>query len=815
MNFHRFATTLSAVALALAVLSSPLCAPTALAQVSVLTDKYDNTREGLNSAESLLSATNVTSNQFGKLSTFNVDGYIQAQPLYMYGLSINGGTHNVVFVATLNNSVYAIDADSGAQLWQINLGIPVPSITEACSGVTGFNQIGILSTPVIDSSTNTMYLTSKTYGTGTGPAAYSLHALDVTTGLEKFNGPATITASSGTLTFTPLQYIQRPALLLSSGTVYLGFGSNGCDLNARGWLLAYSAANLQQQPAVMTMQPDNSYGSSLWQAGVGPAADSNGNVYLSTANGLFNYSANDLGDSVLKLSLNGTGGFIVDDSFTPFDQANMAANDLDLGSAGPILLPYQTGSNTPNLMVASGKDADIYLINADSMGGYNPTDNSQIVQYIPNALAGELFGAPLYWNNFVFFLAHQDYLRSYSLSINSGISALSTSPFAKTVGKLTTQGLPVISAEGNSNGIVWLVRNVKGIPLLSAYDATTLFLLYDSGMAAGGRDTLGTIGHTATPTVANGKVFAGTQTQLVTYGLFPAIAASGGNGQTGAAGITLPIALSITASNPYTRAPVPNVSVTFSDGNKGGVFGTPTVTTDVNGQASTTYTLPKTTQTVTITASSPGYATALFTATVVAGPVANLSLISGGKQSGTVGTTLPAPLVVKAKDSYGNLVINAPISFSDGLGGTFFPNPGNTGSNGETSVVYTLPTKAKTVTVTASNGNVSLKITESALAGPPSQVNIVQGNNQSAHIHNKLPKSLIVSVTDQYLNGLAGLTVNFTDNGAGGSFSNAAPVTGTTGQASTTYTTPSVTGTVTIDATYGTLPPAVFTETVD
>jgi Bacterial Ig-like domain (group 1)/PQQ enzyme repeat len=814
MIYHRFATALGAVVLgALVTLSSPALLPGASAQVSVLTNKYDNARDGLNSSESLLSLGNVTSSQFGKLNTFNVDGYIQAQPLYMYGLSINGGTHNVVFVATMNNSVYAIDADTSAQLWQVNLGTPVPSATEGCSGVTGFNQIGILSTPVIDPATNTMYLTAKTYGTGSGPAAYSLHALDVTTGLEKFGGPVSITATIGTLTFTPLNYIQRPGLLLSNGNVYLGFGSNGCDLNARGWIFAFSASNLSQV-AVTTMQPDNSYGSSIWQSGVGPAADSSGNLFLSTANGVFNFTANDLGDSVLKMSV-GPKGFSLEDSFTPFDQANMASNDLDLGSAGPILLPTQTGSTTPDLLVASGKDADIYLINRDNMGGYNPSGNTQIVQYLPTALLGELFGSPLYWNNFVYLLAHQDYLRSYSLSTDgSGVTSLSTNPVAKTVGKLTTFGLPVISANGNTNGIVWLVRSVSGVPKLSAYDAITLFLLYDSGQAAGGRDTLGTIGHFATPIVANGKVFAGTQTQLVTYGLFPAIVPTTGNGQTGNAGTTLPVSLTITANNPYTGLPISGVPVTFSDGGKGGIFSNPSGTTDSNGQVSTTYTLPKTPQTVTITVTSSGYAPATFTETGVLGPLATITTVSGGKQSGTVGTTLPSPIVVKAKDAVGNAIPNVSITFSDGLGGTFSPNPGITGSNGQASVTYTLPTVAKTITVTASNGSITDKITESALPGPATSINIVQGNNQTAHVHNLLPKSLIVSVTDQYLNGIAGLTVTFTDNGAGGTFSNTMPVTNSAGKVTVTYTTPSVPGTVTITASYSTLTPATFTETV-
>ena len=809
MHFSRLPrpTTVFAVAM-LALTCMVADFPQAMAQVNVLTNKMDNARTGQNTSETLLSISNVNSAQFGKLFASAVDGYIQAQPLYMSALSVNGSTHNVVFVATLHNSVYAFDADSGTQLWQINLGPTVPSTIEGCSGVTGFNEIGILSTPVIDPTTNTLYVTAKTYVGNI--AAYSLHALDVTTGLEKFGAPVDISATVGTLTFSALKHIQRPGLLLSNGTLYLAFGSNGCDFNARGWLYAYSATNLQQL-AVMVMQPDNSYGSSIWQGGVGPAADDAGNIYLSTANGVFNFGAFDLGDSVLKLSL-GSGAFAVNDTFTPFDQANMAANDLDLGSGGVTLLPTQSGTSQKNLLVTSAKDQDIYLINRDNLGGYNPIDNSQIPQYIPTALAGEFFGNPVYWNNTVFFLAHQDYLRSYSLSVSSGNPQLT--PVTQTTGKLTTIGLPVVSSNGSSNGIVWLVRNVKNVPLLSAYDASRLFLIYDSGMATGGRDTLGTIGHFATPTVANGKVFAGTQTQLVAYGLFPQINATAGSGQTGNAGSTLPVALTVLASNPYTGVPIPGVTVTFSDGGKNGTFSNPIATTDSNGQASTTYTLPNLPQTLTITASSPGYAPATFTEQDNVGPVAILTVVSGGKQTGTVGTTLPLPLVVKAKDAVGNVVPGASVSFTDGFGGTFSPNPAVTASNGQASTTYTLPTLAKSLTVTASVGSVIVRISAQALAGPPALVNIVQGNNQSAHPNNKLPKALIISVTDQYGNGLTGLTVNFTDNGAGGSFSVANPVTAAGGKASTIYTTPPATGTVTINATYSTLAPAVFAESV-
>ena len=805
----------------LAVTSGLAVMPQAAAQVNVLTNKMDNSHTGQNISETRLTTSNVNSNMFGKLFAFNVDGYVQSQPLYMSALSVNGVAHNVVFVATQHDSVFAIDADTGLQLWQASFINPaagittVPAQAEGCNNVTGFNELGIVSTPVIDPSTGTLYVTAKTQEIVAGhyTYVYRLHALDVTTGLEKLGGPVQITGQIGSLTFTPLNQIQRPGLLLSNGTLYLGFGSNGCDFNARGWLFAYGASNLQQI-AQMTTQPDNSYGSSIWQGGVGPAADSAGNVFFSTANGSFNFSTQDFGDSVLKVSL-GTNTLSVADYFTPFDQANMAATDLDLGSGGVTLLPTQ-GSNTPNLLVTSGKDADIYLINRDNLGLYNPTNNDQIPQYLPAALSGELFGSPVYWNNTVYFLAHQDYLKAYSLGVNSSNhSVLSTTPVAQTNVKLTNIGFPVVSANGTSNGIVWVVRSVKGVQLMSAFDAVHLVLLYDSGMAAGGRDSLGAIGHSATPIVANGKVYAGTQTQLVSYGLFPEVNAVTGGGQTGYAGTTLPIPITVKATNPYTGAPIPGVTVTFGDAGKKGTFSNPTAVTDSNGQASSTYKLPNLPQTLTLTVSAPGYSSATFTEQDNVGPVASLSVASGSKQVGTVGTTLPLPIVIRAKDAVGNLVPGATVAFTDGTGGTFSPNPAITDSTGQATTSYTLPTVAKSLTVTASVGSIKTTAAEQSNAGPATAMTIVQGNNQTAHVNTKLAKALIVSITDQYQNGIPGLTVTFTDNSAGGTFSTTTPITNNHGQASVTYTTPASTGTVNITATYSTLPPAQFTETVN
>jgi hypothetical protein len=291
-----------------------------------------------------------------------------------------------------------------------------------------------------------------------------------------------------------------------------------------------------------------------------------------------------------------------------------------------------------------------------------------------------------------------------------------------------------------------------------------------------------------------------------------ALTATAGNNQTGGTGTVLPTALTVLASS--NGNPVAGVSVTFSDGGAGGSFGTPVAITGSNGTASTTYTLPSTAKTVTISATSSGYTSATFTETA-AQLVATLTVVSGGKQIGTVGTTLPLPIVLKAKDSLGKVVVGASIAFSDaGLGGTFSPNPAITGSNGQASTTYTLPTVAKSITVTGSNGSVSVRVTEQAVPGPATAINIIQGNNQTAHPNNKLAKALIVSVTDQYGNGISGLTVNFTDNGAGGTFSTTTPITNAAGKATVIYTTPAQTGTVTITASYSSLTPVNFTETV-
>jgi len=321
--------------------------------------------------------------------------------------------------------------------------------------------------------------------------------------------------------------------------------------------------------------------------------------------------------------------------------------------------------------------------------------------------------------------------------------------------------------------------------------------------------TLPATAQTVTITASSSGYSSATFTETASV---QALTATAGNNQSGMVSTSLPTALTILATS--NGSPVSGVSVAFSDGGAGGVFGTPVATTNGSGNASTTYTLPATVQTVTITAISSGYTSATFTETSTPS-VTSITLVSGGKQTGTVGTALPLPFVVRAKNSSGKTVSGAPISFTDGgVGGSFSPNPATTGSTGQASTTYTLPKTVKNITATGTDGSVSVVVTAKSVVGPPSSLTISSGNNQSANRNTKLTKNLVVSLKDQYGNPISGVTVTFTDNGAGGIFSTTTPVTTTAGLASVSYTTGSTSGTVTISASTSTLGPLNFTETV-
>lgn len=687
-------------------------------QVNVVTYHNDVARTGLNPSETILSPANVKTGSFGFLFNQSVDGIVVGQPLYLSNILIPGlGTHNVVYVTTLHDSVYAFDADSNsgsnaAPLWQVNFTNPAAGITTAsgtalpCQGTTFYQEAGIVSTPVIDPNSGTLYVIAKTNENGT--VFHRLHALDITTGQEKANSPvaivATFTANNGTaVKFNSLHAMNRPALLLNNGIVYAAFGSNGCNDSAYGWVIAYDATTFQQV-GVFNAAPGKGL-ASIWQSGSGPSADGNGSIYVSTAEAHFtgNVGGQDYGMSVLKLN-QGPDTLTLSDYFTPYNQASLSNADLDVSSCGTVVLPDQPGS-VPHILVASGKEGTVYLLNRDNLGQYNSSGDIQIVQAMPSAV-GAMFSTPVYWNSTVYFAGNFHPIQAFSL--RGGL--LATPPVAKSV-TMPGAHAPTISANGNVNGILWAISGTT----LNAFDATTLKMLYNSNQA-GTRDRLPPIAHFVTQTVANGKVYVGTQQNLTVYGLLHQLKAVAGNEQTVSVNTTLPVPVQVQAVDPYTAQPVPGVTVTFSDGGKAGVFGSPTATTDSSGLASTTYSFYKVARTVTITASSPGLPSALFTETGTPAAPKWLLIVSGNYQTALVNTMLPSALVTKIADQYSNGVPGLTVSFSDGTaGGTPSRTSVATDILGHASVNYATPANAGTITITASTpGLISKNFSETA-----------------------------------------------------------------------------------------------------
>ncbi len=376
----------------------------------VYTHKYDNTRQGANLSETILTPQNVNSTTFGKLTTFTTDGYIFGQPLIVPNLTVNGASHNVVYVATEHDSVYAFDADGTTTtfLWKVNFLVNgATTVPQADVGSTIFPEIGITSTPVIDPSTSTIYVVAETKESGN--YFHRLHALDLATGAEKPGSPVTIQASvpgtgggavNGQIAFTSKTHLQRPALTLYNGMVLIGFGSQGDNNTWHGWMLAYDAATLQQKWQ-FNVTPNGSAGA-IWMSGGGFAVDAQGGIYFISANGTFGTGA-DYGDSFVRMNSAGQ----VADSFTPDTQATLEANDGDLGAGGAMILPDQPGAH-PHLIVGAGKDTNIYLVDRDNMGGFDSSSNNQIVQELQSALTGESRSQPAYWNGFVYFSAFGD-----------------------------------------------------------------------------------------------------------------------------------------------------------------------------------------------------------------------------------------------------------------------------------------------------------------------------------------------------------------------------------------------------------------------
>jgi len=507
----------------------------------VLTWHNDVGRTGQDLYETILTPQNVNMGSFGKVFSFPVDGSIFAQPLYVPNLVIaDQGMHNVVFVVTENDSVYAFDADglSTGPLWQISLIDAANGITTVPTTVQEsiYPTIGITSTPVIDPASGTIYLLARSIEQGT--YVQRLHALDWSTGAEKFGGPVSIQATSasskGTINFDP-SGMQRAALLLENGVIYIGWATS-----EHGWVMAYNAQTLTQIAALNTT-PNGSLGG-VWMSGGGLAADSQGYVYAATGDGLFDFNTNgvDDGDSLLKLN----SSLQIVDYFTPSDQSCRKTADLDLASGGMIILPPQPGA-FPDLIVIGGKGgtpcdlfgstyaAPIYLLNENSLGGYNAFQDTSL-QSVAGAPEG-YFSSPGYWQGpngtyiYISGTTNQqkgtgDYMKMYSLTNGQ----LSTAPIAQSSNIFTNGNTPSISANGATAGIVWSIARQERLAaqppkkpaILFAYDATNIGTTLYTSAQAGTRDQAGTESKFMVPTIANGRVYVGTQTELDVYGLF-------------------------------------------------------------------------------------------------------------------------------------------------------------------------------------------------------------------------------------------------------------------------------------------------------
>ena len=605
------------LSLTASLLTAFLGLPTAHAQTSVTTQHYDIARTGANTNETILTPSNVNISSFGKLFSYPVDGYVYAQPLYVAGVTLGAGTlqagttHNVAFVVTEHDTVYAFDADNNSgpnanPLWSVSLigagENTVPSNDLSCADIVP--EVGISSTPVIDLSTNTIYVVAKTTVNDT-TFIQRLHALDLKTGQEKLGGPVTLSASvsgngsgssAGVLNWDPKWQLSRASLLLLNGIVYIGTGSH-CDNGPwHGWLLAYNASTLRQTGVWCSSA--NSLGSGIWGGGLGLAADvpagkPYGRLFLATGNGTYdavapNYTnAMDYGDSILKLDLNNgvptmnSNGTVVGDAFTPHGQANLNNIDGDQGSGAPILLP--------NSMLAQvGKSGILYILNRENLGGYNPNNTKDPGEA---ATIGGVWGGPAYWNGHLYVWGQADHLKAFSFT-NGVLSANPTSTSNETAGPAfaTYSPTPAISANGSANGIVWslVTDNAKtqGRAILYAHDASNVaHLLYSSGVTGSEsnftRDNPGLSVKFVVPTVINGKVYAGMESQLSVFGLL--------NGNTQAA---------TPAISPASQSFNSSFQVTITDSTQGAsIYYTTDGSTPTT--ASTQYTAPFTVSTTT------------------------------------------------------------------------------------------------------------------------------------------------------------------------------------------------------------------------
>jgi hypothetical protein len=558
---------------------------------SVLTYHNDNSSSGVNSSETVLTPANLTTTKFAKLYSMTVDGQVFAQPLYVPGVTVTGGLHagkhNLVIAATANDTLYAIDADSGTLVWQTSFlasGLPgATSINALPWQDTATNLvnpvIGIIGTPVIDGTTNMLYVAAVTKQiinnvTSNPSYVYALYQVDLTNGSANnanivsttiigdtaYNGttytfrtnndPAaaqdpfvfgtgdnfvTVNGTSRVY-FNALREMDRCGLILSGGTIYIAFASHGDASPYHGWLIGINESS-KAITSVCNLTPNGGLGG-IWNSGGTPVVDSSGYVYVMTGNGTFDGNntsgitglnaqnmpaKGDYGDSIVKLAPDGTTssgnqnltgwGMKVMDYFSPFNNQNLSSNDSDVGSGGIVLLPASAGSTThQNLIVGSGKQGNIYLVDCNNMGGYSTSDH--VVQ--SQIAIGPAFDTPAFFNGVLYYFGEGDDGKAFAIANAS----MSTTPLSTS----STVGFPgctpSISANGTTNAIMWVIDFSATATTLCAYSPTAMGApLWTSALASGSRDALGAGVHFATPTIADGHVFVGTNNSLVIYGL--------------------------------------------------------------------------------------------------------------------------------------------------------------------------------------------------------------------------------------------------------------------------------------------------------
>ena len=521
-----------------------LLAQASFGQTNVLTYRNDSMRTGQNVSETVLTPANVQFETFGLRFSYPVDGLVDAQPLVVSGLTIANGTHNVVFAATENDSVYAFDANTGATYWKVSVvgAGETPSDPHNCTNV--IPTIGITSTPVIDLQSGphgTIYVVGMTKD-ASGGYHHRLHALDITTGAEEFGGPTEIQAtypgtgansSNGSVVFNPAQYKERSALTLANGVIYTAFASH-CDNGIYGsWTMGYNETTLAQT-SVLSFTPNGSDGG-IWGSGGGVSADSNGTLFYALGNGTFDTTVNssgfpalgDYGNSFVKVAP--IGGVL-----TPLDYWTMnntiieSTDDRDLGSGGLVLLPDLVDSmgNIHHLGAGGGKDHDVYVFDRDNMGKFDSANNGTLYQELAGAIVGGLWSSPAWFNGNLYFGGHVDVIRSFKLNPETLMFGATPTSTTAAANRYPYPGAsPSISANGTANAILWAVENTSPA-VLHAYDATNLATeLYNSSQAPSGRDQFANNKY-ITPTIADGEVFVGTPNSVAVFGLLPAPAAS-------------------------------------------------------------------------------------------------------------------------------------------------------------------------------------------------------------------------------------------------------------------------------------------------